>query len=608
MVSSSPPSLLERRHAQMFPVLNPAQVEIAQRFDGEPRRFKPYETVFEAGQAGVPAYLVLKGSIQVVRRDGLGHDTEITTHGPGELTGDISQLECGLTLTQGRAGANGAEAAPFDSARLRSLIIGTSEIGETIMRAFILRRAFLIEAGAGLVLLGGSDTRLALRLQNFLRRNFIPYTMLDPAVDADAASLIEHLGISQAELPLAVCPNGTILRSPHEKTLAHRLGLLPGCLADRSYDVAIVGAGPAGLAAAVYAGSEGLSVLVLDAQAPGGQAGASARIENYLGFPTGISGEALLGRAYAQAQKFGAVTAIPAEVKLLNAVPNDTSSDGPGYKLELDEGLPVRAAAIVIASGARYRKLDLPNLGSFEGRGVYYWASPIESKLCARREVVVVGGGNSAGQGTVFLANHVSRLHLLVRGASLSEAMSQYLVTRIGCLPNVEVHTETELTQLIGEPAEGLQSVCWRHRPSGQEERRAIRHVFLFIGAVPNTDWLKQCAVSVDAKGFVQTGGPAAALTATAEGTKRGSLPLETSLTGVFAVGDVRANSVKRVSAAVGEGAAVVAQLHGYLHAIRPEHPSITPVCTKAGARVGTVPPQTERASTAASTIPAPLG
>ena len=608
MTSSSPSSLIERRREQMFPVLNPAQVEIAKRFDGEPRRFKPDEIVFEVGQAGVPAYLVLLGSIQVVRRDGLGHESEITTHGSGELTGDISQLAGGLTLTQGRAGVNGAEAVPFDSARLRSLVIATSEIGEAIMRAFILRRAFLIEAGAGLVLLGASDTPVALRLQNFLRRNFIPYTMLDPGVDADAASLIDHLGISQAELPLAVCPNGTILRSPHEKTLAHSLGLLPSFLADRSYDVAIVGAGPAGLAAAVYAGSEGLSVLVLDAQAPGGQAGTSARIENYLGFPTGISGQALLGRAYTQAQKFGAVTAIPAEVMLLKAAPNDASSDGRGYELELDEGQPVRAAAIVIASGARYRKLDLPNLSSFEGRGVYYWASPIESKLCARREVVVVGGGNSAGQGTVFLASHVSRVHLLVRGASLSETMSQYLVTRIGALLNVEVHTETELTQLIGEPAEGLQAVCWRHRPSGKEERRAIHHVFLFIGAMPNTDWLKQCAVSVDTKGFVQTGEPATAFTAATEGSKRGSLPLETSLPGVFAVGDVRASSVKRVSAAVGEGAAVVAQLHGYLHAIRPDHQSMTPICTNAEARVGTVPPQTERALTAAPTTPASQG
>jgi thioredoxin reductase (NADPH) len=312
--------------------------------------------------------------------------------------------------------------------------------------------------------------------------------------------------------------------------------------------------------------------LVFDARAFGGQAGASARIENYLGFPTGISGEALAGRAYTQAQKFGAVMAIPIEVQLLKRALSSAHSNRRGFELELDEGQPVHSSAIVIASGARYRKLDLPNLSSFEGRGVYYWASPIEAKLCARREVIVVGGGNSAGQGTVFLASHVAQVHLLVRGRSLSEGMSQYLVARIGALPNVEVHTQTELTQLIGEPPEGLQGVCWRNRPGGREEKRPIRHVFLFIGAEPNTDWLKQCAVRVDAKGFVQTGELAATSAAATEGMKRGPLPLETSQRGVFAVGDVRAGSVKRVSAAVGEGAAVVAQLHGYLQAIRPEH------------------------------------
>jgi thioredoxin reductase (NADPH) len=573
MTPSSPSSLIDRRREQMFPVLNSMQVQIARRFGGEPRRFKPDEIVFEVGQVGTPAYLVLSGSIKVTRRNALGHVSAITTHGPGEMTGEISQLAGGPSLAQGRAGVDGAEAAPFDSTQLRELVVATAEVGEAIMRAFILRRAFLIETGAGLVLLCAGDTPAALRLQNFLRRNAVPYTMLNPDTDPDAASLIDNLGIAKADLPLAICPDGAILREPHEKALAQCLGLLPSFLADRSYDVAIVGAGPAGLATAVYAASEGLSVLVLDARAFGGQAGASARIENYLGFPTGISGEALAGRAYTQAQKFGAVMAIPAEVKLLKPAPSDVQSNTHAFELELDEGQPIRASAIVIASGARYRKLDLPNLSSFEGRGVYYWASPIESKLCARREVVVVGGGNSAGQGTVFLSSHVAQVHLLVRGRTLREGMSQYLVARVGALPNVEVHTETELTRLIGEPPEGLQGVCWRNRSTGREERRPIRHVFLFIGAVPNTDWLKGCAVSVDAKGFVQTGAPGNCA-ATAEGIERGPLPLETSQRGVFAVGDVRANSVKRVSAAVGEGAAAVAQLHGYLHTTRREHES----------------------------------
>jgi thioredoxin reductase (NADPH) len=322
----------------------------------------------------------------------------------------------------------------------------------------------------------------------------------------------------------------------------------------------------------VYAASEGLSVLVLDARAFGGQAGASARIENYLGFPTGISGEALAGRAYAQAQKFGAVMAIPAPVKLLKQAPVDPRTNGGGFELELEENQPVHALSVVIASGARYRKLDLPNLKDFEGRGVYYWASPIESKLCARREVIVVGGGNSAGQATVFLASEVSRVHLLVRGRSLGDGMSRYLVDRIEALPNVEVHTQTELTQLIGTALLGLQAVCWRDRASGKEEKRAIRHVFLFIGAEPNTEWLEGCAVNVDAKGFVRTGESATLSAPPLASQERRCLPLETSRHGVFAIGDVRAGSVKRVSAAVGEGATLVAQLHDYLRETRAEH------------------------------------
>jgi thioredoxin reductase (NADPH) len=571
MARSSPDSLLVHRREQMFPVLDATQIAIARRFGGEPRQFKPHEMVFKVGDVGAPAYLVLSGSIVVAGHDGLGRRNEITTHGPGELTGEISQLSGGPALAETYAGDNGAEAVPFDATQLRALVVATAEVGEAVMRAFILRRVFLIESGTGLVLLGAGDTAEALRLQTFLRRNALPYTMLDPQTDSAAAQLIDRLGISAAELPLAICPDGTMLRRPREKSLAQCLGLLPNSLADRSYDVAIVGAGPAGLAAAVYAASEGLSVLVLDARAFGGQAGASARIENYLGFPTGISGEALAGRAYAQAQKFGAVMAIPAPVRGLKQPPGDTLTTGGGFELELEENQPVRALTVVIASGARYRKLDLPNLSTFEGRGVYYWASPIELKLCARREVIVVGGGNSAGQATVFLASEVNRVHLLVRGRSLGEGMSRYLVDRIEALPNVEVHIQTELTQLIGTPLLGLQAVCWRDHASGQEEKRSIRHVFLFIGAEPNTDWLKDCAVSVDARGFVRTG-ESATLSAPRTGEEKRCLPLETSRHGVFAIGDVRSGSVKRVSAAVGEGATLVAQLHDHLQKTRAEH------------------------------------
>jgi thioredoxin reductase (NADPH) len=555
----------------MFPVLSPAQIAAARRFGGPPVTFERDALVFELGQADTPAYLVLAGSIVAARRDPLGGLSVVTTHSAGELTGEIGQLSGGPSLAEGRAGVDGAEAAPFNSTQLRALIVATVHIGEMIMRALILRRVFLIETGAGLVLLGSRVSADALRLENFLRRNAVPYTMLDPDSDRDAAHLIDRMAISNAELPLAICPNGTVLRRPRERSLAQCLGLFPSFLHDRAYDVAVVGAGPAGLATAVYAASEGLSVLVLDAQAFGGQAGASARIENYLGFPTGISGEALAGRAFAQAEKFGAVMAIPAEVRMLKAVlAGDTQSGPRGFELELSEGHPVRATTVVIASGARYRKPALPNLSSFEGRGVYYWASSIELKLCARREVVVVGGGNSAGQGTVFLAADVARVHLLVRGRSLEKAMSQYLVDRIRALPNVEVHVETELTQLIGEPNEGLQAVCWRSARTGVAESHAIQHVFLFIGAEPNTDWLRRCDVEVDEKGFVRTGDLHACRDGYKDEAPRRILPLETSLRGVFAVGDVRAGSVKRVASAVGDGAGAAAQMHLYLRSIQP--------------------------------------
>jgi thioredoxin reductase (NADPH) len=571
MQAVSAPSLIERRREQLFPVLSPAQIAVARRFGGLPVIFGREAIVFEIGQADTPAYLVLAGSIVAARRDPLGDDplgdlSVVTTHAAGELTGEIGQLSGGPSLARGRSGVDGAEVVPFNSTQLRALIVATVEIGEMIMRAFILRRVLLIETGAGLVLLGSRVSADAVRLENFLRRNAVPYTMLDPDSDRDAVHLIERMAISKAELPLAICPDGTVLRRPRERVLAQCLGLLPSFLDDRAYDVAVVGAGPAGLATAVYAASEGLSVLVLDARAFGGQAGASARIENYLGFPTGISGQALAGRAFAQAEKFGAVMAIPAEVRLLKAVhARDTRSDAPGFELELNEGHPVRATTVVIASGARYRKPALPNLTSFEGRGVYYWASSIELKLCTRREVVVVGGGNSAGQGTVFLASDVARVHLLVRGRSLEEGMSQYLIDRIGALPNVEVHTETELTQLIGDPNDGLQAVCWRSGATGMEERHAVRHVFLFIGAEPNTDWLRLCDVKVDDKRFVRTGDLHGCPDGYGDEPPRQALPLETSLPGVFAVGDVRVGSAKRVASAVGDGAAAAAQLHLYL-------------------------------------------
>jgi thioredoxin reductase (NADPH) len=461
---------------------------------------------------------------------------------------------------------------PFDASHIRSLIVGNAEVGELLMRAFILRRVALIQAGAGTVILGKSDGAASMRLQNFLRRNAIPHTVLDPDRDREGAELIERLAISASDLPIAVCPDGTVLRNPSERKLAQCQGLLPHFENNIEFDVAIVGAGPAGLATAVYAASEGLSVLVLDSRAFGGQAGASSRIENYLGFPTGISGMALAGRAFNQAQKFGAVMAIPAEVRALECgvhcdkmKPQDPAvaqvPPAPRrFRITLDDDTAIRASSVVIASGARYRRLSLDNLSELEGEGIYYWATPIEAKLCAKREVIVVGGGNSAGQAAVYLAAHASHVHVLVRGPSLAATMSRYLIDRIEALPNVTLHTHTEITRLNGSRETGLQSVMWKNRHSEAEEEQPVRHVFLFIGADPNTEWLRACPIEFDANGFVCTGLPDPQAR-----QPRMPMPHETTQHGVFAVGDVRAGSVKRVASAVGEGSVVVSQLHTFL-------------------------------------------
>ena len=562
----TPSSILERRREQMLPLLTPRQVENARRFGGTPLTFEPNQLVVPFGHAGAPAFLVLTGSLEARRRDAVGHTDLITAHTAGNFAGELSQLGRGPSYVEQRAGDEGCRAVPFDPTQLRALIIGDAEIGEILMRAFILRRVALLESGAGAVLIGRPDTYDALRLQGFLRRNGVPHEFLDADKDEEATHLLASMSLGTENLPIALCPDGTRLCNPTEKQLAQCLGLLPSFTPEHGYDVAIVGAGPAGLAAAVYAGSEGLSVAVLDARSFGGQAGASARIENYLGFPTGISGGALAGRAFNQAQKFGATFGIPVEVRTLEcglackAQATLATLKGFGtrtprtFELELDDGARVRASSVVIASGARYRRLSLGNLSDFEGRGIYYWASPLEGKLCARREVALVGGGNSAGQAAVYLASQAAFVHVLIRGPSLHDSMSRYLIDRIDALPNIEVHTQTELIELQGSLETGLRGVVWRNRRNGETEEHAIRHVFLFIGADPNADWVKSCAVATDAKGFILTG----------TDSER-ALPLETNQPGIFAIGDVRAGSVKRVAAAVGEGAAVVAQLHSYL-------------------------------------------
>ncbi|WP_010163200.1 FAD-dependent oxidoreductase [Sphingomonas sp. PAMC 26617] len=541
-------STIDTRRHQMFPSLDAAQIAIATRFASGPvRSFAPGEVIFSIGERDAPAWLVLNGTIDVVRRDGLSHEAPITTHGPGQFTGEVSQLAGRGSIAAGRAGGDGCTALPFDPAHLRALMVGSADVGEIVMRALILRRVGLIEeGGAGTILVGTPGSRDIVRLQGFLTRSGYPNLVLDAATDAEGQALVARLGVQSDELPLVVCPSGDLLRRPSDADLARCLGMTPEIDPAHVYDVAIVGAGPAGLAAAVYAASEGLDAIVLDERAIGGQAGASNRIENYLGFPSGISGQALAGRAFNQALKFGAEIAVPVSVDRLECAPERAPQDP--IALLLAGARQVRAQAVIVASGARYRRPDIPDLALFEGAGVSYWASPIEAKLCAGEEIALVGGGNSAGQAVVFLAPRVERLHLIVR-RDLAATMSRYLIERIAALPNVVLHVGSEIVALHGDRASGLTGTSIRQL-DGTVTECTTRHLFLFIGADPNAGWLRDC-VETDGKGFIVTG--------------TGPRSLETSLPGVFAIGDVRAGSTKRVAAAVGEGAAVVAQIHGWM-------------------------------------------
>ena len=550
-------STIDTRREQMFPKLTPQEIDRLRRF-GEVRRYAPGEALFVTGDVAPGMYVLIKGSVRVTRRDPLGHSAPIVEMGPGEFVAEVGQLSGQAAFVDVHA-IDAVEALLVPPENLRALMIAEPELGERIMQALILRRVALIEAGAGgPVLIGSEFSPDVVRLQGFLARNAYPHQLLDPAQDEDAARLVQQYAPNPADLPLAVCPKGTILKNPNEAELARALGMVPIDDRDRTYDVAVIGAGPAGLSTAVYAASEGLSVVVFDARAFGGQAGASARIENYLGFPAGISGQALTGRAYVQAQKFGATMMIPSEVVGLDLTQIPVA-------LHLDDGRRVKAATVVVATGARYRRLDVPNLGDFEGRGVWYWASPIEARLCRDEEIVLVGGGNSAGQAAVFLRSFAAKIWMLVRGPSLAESMSQYLIDRIRGIDNIEVLTRTEIVALYGSREKQLERVRWRNNVTGEETEKPIRHVFLFIGAEPATAWLRESGVALDTKNFVLTGSdvPSGARRSN-DGSGR-PLPLETGVLGVFAAGDVRSGSVKRVGAAIGEGAVVGAELHAVL-------------------------------------------
>jgi thioredoxin reductase (NADPH) len=550
-MTSPTTSILERRRDQMFPELDPLEIERMRRF-GETRNFAQGEVIVTAGEVGPGLVVILAGEIDIVRRES-SRVGIIVTHGSGQFMGELAQLAGRPALADAIA-KKPVQAFIIAPERLRALLITEAELGERIMRALILRRVGLLEIGAGPIIVGRAENGDVLRLESFLRNNGHPHQLLDPNADDEAKALIERFRVDPSQLPIVLCPGGQMLRNPSEQRLARCLGLVRPIDPERVYDVAVVGAGPAGLATAVYAASEGLSVLVLDGRAFGGQAGASARIENYLGFPTGITGIALMARAYNQAQKFGAEMAIPDEVSVLSAQTDATGN----FVLRLSNDEQVRTHSVVIASGARYRRPAVQQLHAFEGSSVHYWATPLEGKLCAKQEIVLIGGGNSAGQAAVYLASETAKVWMLIRGDDIGASMSRYLIDRIEGHANIEVLTRAQVTGLEGRDGI-LEAARWRVGPNGQEVRRSIRHLFLFIGADPNTDWLAGSEVALDTKGFVLTGEDAG-------GDRH---VLETSRRGIFAIGDVRSKSIKRVAAAVGEGAQVVAALHSYLATIK---------------------------------------
>jgi thioredoxin reductase (NADPH) len=602
-------SSLDHRQHQLYPVVTPKEFESVRRF-GTPATFAAGSLLIETGKPAPGLLLIVSGRVRVTARATLKAATDpkaettsdaiaevaakasantggnpatqatpatqaiqapatatpaareqcerdrfVVEHGPNQFVAEIAQLSGKPSLIDAYA-LTALEVVIIPPDKLRALILADAALGERIMRALILRRLGLIERGLGPMIVGDIGSARLIALQGFLRRNAYPATIIDTASDAQTVALLVGAERHASDYPIVFCPDGSVLYAPTEAQLASCLGLVPAFDDGFIYDVAVVGAGPAGLAASVYAASEGLSVAVFDQRAPGGQAGASSRIENYLGFPTGISGQALAARAYQQALKFGAHLAIPSKVECVTSTSaTDTLHQAPTqFTLNLADGQQVRARSVVVASGASYRKPTVPHLERYEGRGVYYWASQIEAKLTRDQEIVLIGGGNSAGQAVVFLAGFARKVHMLIRGADLHASMSRYLIDRIAMLSNVQVCSGCTLEGLSGDD-EGMDCVEIRRGGSREIDRLPTRHLFLFIGADPKTDWLTKSDVRLDARGFVLTGEDA------------GSTGLSTSVPGIYAIGDARSASVKRVASAVGDGAAVVSQIHAFLQA-----------------------------------------
>jgi thioredoxin reductase (NADPH) len=550
-----PPNATSPSAERIFPTLSTAQI---QHFasHGTPRSVHAGELLVEVGDGDIPVFLVMSGQLEVVRPSFTTQETLIRLVGPGQFTGEVNTLSGRRAFVRIRARQN-SEVVQVSRASLLALVQTDAGLSDIVMDAFISRRVELMAQGQGdATLVGSRHSADTLRIKEFLTRNGHPYTYIDLESDADVESVLSHFGVSATDTPVLICRGHSVLRNPTNREIANCLGFNEPVDQNRVRDLVIIGAGPAGLAAAVYGASEGLDVLLLETFSPGGQAGSSSRIENYLGFPTGISGNELAGRAYTQAQKFG--------VQMLLTTGTHLICDRKPYVVDLEGGAKVPARTVVIATGAKYRKLPIQNLSRFEGAGIYYGATFIEAQLCSGEEIIVVGGGNSAGQAAVFLSQSTKHVYILVRGPGLVETMSKYLIRRIEQTPNITLLAHTELTALDGDTH--LERVTWRNNQTGKTESKNIAHVFVMTGADPNTDWLGGCLV-LDGKGFIKTG-----TDLTAQELHDAHWPLarrpyllETTSPGVFAAGDVRDGNVKRVASAVGEGSIAISFVHQVL-------------------------------------------
>jgi thioredoxin reductase (NADPH) len=542
------------RIEQIFPKLTLPQIARIEP-QGHIRTVHRGDLLIEQGDTSVPFFVVIKGELEIVRPFGT-KETLVTVHGPGQFTGEVNTLSGRRSFFRVRVTKPG-KVIELNHQQMLGLVQTDGELSDILMRAFILRRVELIAAGVGdIVLIGSTNSAGTLRIKEFLMRNGHPYSYIDLERDPDVQNLLDSFQVSTSEIPVLICRGQLALRNPSNQQIVDCLGFNESIDQTHVRDLVIIGAGPSGLAAAVYGASEGLDVLVLETSSPGGQAGSSSRIENYLGFPTGISGQELASRAYLQAQKFGA--------HVLVAKATGLNCDRKPYIIEVENGTRIFTRTVMIATGAKYRKLPLENMSRFEGAGVYYGATFVEAQLCADEEVIVVGGGNAAGQAAVFLAGTTKRVHILVRSAGFAETMSRYLIRRIEETTTIVLHPYTEIVALEGR--EHLENVIWRDSQKSQTEKNKIRHIFVMTGADPNTPWINGC-VALDSEGFIKTGSDLSPedLSDVRWPVNRQPYLLETNLPGVFAVGDVRRGSIKRVASAVGEGSIAISFVHKVL-------------------------------------------